>query len=173
MTVPAEVVQLHLNHLMAVGSTFEGIVQATGLGRSTVRDIMAGKRKRVNDYTARKIREAGPAHSHKVPSAGTVRRLQALQALGWSASFLADELGVHRSRINQIMKSARVEPDTAERVKDVYKRLSMTPGPSSYARTWAAKMGYLPPLAWDDDHIDDPAAWAVGVDTDPADEYLV
>ncbi|WP_205859648.1 helix-turn-helix domain-containing protein, partial [Phycicoccus flavus] len=43
-------------------------------------------------------------------------------------------------------------------VRDVYDRLSMTPGPSPETRGWAVKLGYAPPLAWDEDTIDDPTA---------------
>lgn len=43
-------------------------------------------------------------------------------------------------------------------VCEVYDRLSMTPGPSAHTAGWAAKRGYAPPLAWDEDSIDDPAA---------------
>ncbi len=41
-------------------------------------------------------------------------------------------------------------------ISELYDRLSMTPGPSPQTRGWAKTLGYAPPLAWDEDTIDDP-----------------
>jgi hypothetical protein len=41
-------------------------------------------------------------------------------------------------------------------VRVVYDRMSMTPGTSAYARNRAERQGWLPPLAWDDEMIEDP-----------------
>jgi hypothetical protein len=40
----------------------------------------------------------------------------------------------------------------------VYDALWNQPGPSDKGRRRAAKLGYAPPVAWDDETIDDPAA---------------
>ncbi|WP_295694431.1 hypothetical protein, partial [Lapillicoccus sp.] len=52
----------------------------------------------------------------------------------------------------------RISARAWRQVRQVYDRLSMTPGPSPTARARAAARGYAPPLAWDDDTIDDPRA---------------
>ena len=54
---------------------------------------------------------------------------------------------------------------TAQLVRELYDELAMVTGPSQRARTLAAKHGWAPPLAWDDETIDDPAARPHGVDT--------
>jgi hypothetical protein len=58
----------------------------------------------------------------------------------------------------QAQKSSRVHRGTAGQVARVYDELAMTPGPSTRARDAAARRGWVPPLAWDDDEIDDPQA---------------
>lgn len=94
------------------------------------------------------------------PQIGTLRRLRALCALGWSTEHLAAELGVIRSAVNNLMiyrDGRTVRPSTANAVAALYDRLSMTPGPSELSRSRAAAKGWAPPLAWDDDEdMDDP-----------------
>jgi len=84
-----------------------------------------------------------------VDATGTIRRIQALRAIGWPISTLP----VHNERIPRL---TYVRADTAERVKTFYDTHSMTPGPSQRARTCGRQ--YAPPLAWDEDTIDDPTA---------------
>lgn len=97
-----------------------------------------------------------------VPAAGTVRRLQALQAVGWTITDVARESGLHEKTLrNPVYRGARVYRATADAVADAYERLSMTfpDGPyATRARRRAQRLGYPPPLAWDDDTIDDPDA---------------
>lgn len=96
----------------------------------------------------------------RLPSVGTARRLQALARLGWPPRELADRLGVASESVQQLRCTGRptVERGTHERVAALYDELAMTPGPSVRARVYAERQGWAPPLAWDDDTIDDPAA---------------
>lgn len=91
---------------------------------------------------------------------GTARRLRALMAMGYSQGHLARELGTDQSRVSKLMlnSGAHITTGTRDRVIKLYDRLSMTPGPSQQARDRAHRKGWPPPLAWDDDIIDDPAA---------------
>lgn len=93
-----------------------------------------------------------------VDATGTTRRLRALAAVGWSNSELGKRAGVDHSTVCQWANSRRVRVATAATVRRLYEELSMTPGPSTKVRQLAAKRGWPPPLAWDDDRIDDPAA---------------
>jgi len=110
---------------------------------------------------ANKRRREGRHDPQVVPSLGTARRLQALAAIGWSGPDLARELG-YRSAAAVTYLQRRYRPavlrTVADRVTEVYERLSMTPGPSRRAVDTAVRNGWVPPLAWDDDEIDDPAA---------------
>ena len=96
----------------------------------------------------------------RTSSVGISRRLQALVAIGYPNHYLSDQLGIGPSYVSKLMHNGRrnVNADTATRVKALYDRLSMTPGPSWEARERARKRGWVPPLAWDDDAIDDPQA---------------
>lgn len=106
-----------------------------------------------------KRRRQGRLEPSTIDATGTRRRLQALAALGWGSTDLAELLGFsHRSRLAQLRQATRVNVRTAAAVRELYDRLSMTVGPSPRARQHALDEGYAPPLAWDDDTIDDPAA---------------
>ncbi len=101
----------------------------------------------------------------KVPALGSQRRIQALQAIGWGRDRIAAELGyTNAGALTYLMRATTMYKTTADRIADVYDRLSMTVpvgiGPKR-ARTWARRHGYAPPLAWDD--IDNPAEQPRGV----------
>jgi hypothetical protein len=94
-----------------------------------------------------------------VSSIGTRRRLRALAAIGWTFGEIGTELGGWNHTTVQKLASERSDQcwlSTVQAVRGVYDRLSMTPGCSAYARNRAARQGWLPPLAWDDEMIEDP-----------------
>lgn len=101
-----------------------------------------------------------------VNPAGTVRRLQALAALGWPMSTVAAHIGVDAAQTRRLCRGdtrRRMHRDTAARVAAVYDRLSMS-RPTRWTHrndrivAAAAAAGWVPPLAWDDDDIDNPDA---------------
>ena len=113
------------------------------------------QRKRYFDH---RVLGLPPRHVDKT---GTVRRVQALQRLGWSAEVMSHMLGHSGAYLNvTINRDGRlgVHQRTAEKVRDLYERLSMTIGPSDITRRRALRAGWAPPMAWDDDTIDDPNA---------------
>lgn len=95
-----------------------------------------------------------------IPAIGTQRRIQALQAIGWRITDIADALGLATTRgvcapLWQLMKRDHVRRSTAERIANLYDRWCMTPGPAANRnRAMAVRRGWAPPLAWND--IDDP-----------------
>ncbi|HEY0889348.1 MAG TPA: hypothetical protein VGE38_07045 [Nocardioides sp.] len=88
-----------------------------------------------------------------VDSTGSIRRLRALAAIGWPWPAL-DLMPC--GQVWQLTRRDTIRRDTAERIAEVYDRLSMTPGPSIRAVRRAAANGWAPPLAWND------------IDNDPA-----
>lgn len=91
----------------------------------------------------------------EVPAVGTSRRLQALAAIGWSASEVASRVGTHPQLLLKIRAGeyGRVRLSTARRVAAVYELLSMRPRSDrvgNIVRNRAARYGWVPPLAWDD-----------------------
>lgn len=113
---------------------------------------------RIRPATAQKILAVQPgnlAPAGMTSSLGTRRRLQALIAIGYSQYHLADRLGTTNAHIGLLLKRQdRVLTRTAHAVTKLFTELELTPGPSSRARIYAERRGWLPPLAWDDPDTD-------------------
>lgn len=101
--------------------------------------------------------------SFMVPTIGTVRRVQALAALGWSVAEVSRRAGYDRSHLGLMMRRGSIRKVTADRVAEIYDELSMSLPPettraekidASRSRRIASSRGWLPPLAWQS--IDDP-----------------
>jgi hypothetical protein len=112
-------------------------------------------------YRRRRQRRIIDGDLLSVPATGTLRRFQALMALGWRGPEIAKVAGVSINTLRSVgyHGSDRVLADTARRVRDAYDQLSMTVPEGPYAnrtRLMAERRGWFPPLAWDD--IDDPDA---------------
>lgn len=93
-----------------------------------------------------------------VPAVGTIRRIRALQALGWPYAELADRLGTVTREVWRWTTYTQVRASTRDRVAALYDQLSATPGPSNASRKRAARKGWAVPLLWEGVNIDDPAA---------------
>ena len=95
-----------------------------------------------------------------IDATGTIRRLRALAAMGWPMKELAAMSGVAMPTISYLMHHRRgtVYSRTAGKVADLYDELSMREGNSQRSRLRARRHGWAPPLAWDDETIDDPNA---------------
>jgi hypothetical protein len=101
-----------------------------------------------------------------VNSLGTRRRVEALEAIGWSRAQQSRMLGHAREYLGQVTRLEMIHRSTAEAVADLYDRYSMvipTDPPErkqganrihEKTRRRAARLGFAPPLAWD--NIDDP-----------------
>ncbi len=95
-------------------------------------------------------------------SVGTQRRLQALAALGWTASSLAPHLFVSPERLHRWLDGTETIPAWAwTPTSRLYERQSMPMQlprgeTAERARHEALARGWVPPLAWDDDVLDDP-----------------
>lgn len=95
-----------------------------------------------------------------IPSIGVQRRVHALQRMGWSLRVIALECGwAVPQDLYYALHSPTCSRRTWLRVARTYERLCMTSPPrtsgSVRARNRAERLGYAPPLAWD--NIDDPA----------------
>ena len=121
------------------------------------------------DYQARRARLIAYGQWDVLTDAtGTRRRIQALMRCGWSMSLLATRLGQPRQVLRaKLHVRGRVTPATAAAVRALYDELWDRPPPAgtrferraaTMARRYATERGWVPPLAWDEDAIDDPAA---------------
>lgn len=98
---------------------------------------------------------------------GLRRRVEALEAIGWSRADISRAMGRDRTYIGKLLATSElIQGKTLVLIGEVYDRLSMVvpvdpeerppgkPRVHDAARRRAARRGYAPPLAWDD--IDDP-----------------
>ena len=177
--VAIEPVEAHIRALNAAGVQRTLIAALSGVSRSTLERIGRDKPSRprltmLRPETAERILAVRPDRSQtvdapaskRVPALGTRRRIRALMALGWTGPQLAARLGMDRGNFARLLRRRQVTAETARKVADLYAALSdVRPSgdPSDRGRTIAAREGWPPPAAWDDDRIDDPRARPAGV----------
>lgn len=120
------------------------------------------------EYQRKRRRAKAYGRPLKVEAFGTVRRLQALMALGWPQGYLAAQ--VNRSASNLATRADRyptVRAGFAQRVDELYQQLRWTCGPSERTVRHSQKVGYAPPECWPGDSIDDATAEPVWPDLGP------
>lgn len=173
--VPAAPARAHITYLRSRGMGERTIAQHAGVSVAVINGLAFGRggvaRARIRPDIEAAILGTRPALALDAccDPTGTRRRLQALAYNGWPLS----ELG---RRLGYTGRSAQVRPGqwmafgvrrrTADRVAALYDRLWDSPPPratpyqraaATAVRNRARARGWAPPLAWDDDTIDDPA----------------
>ncbi len=167
-TSPAARVRGHVNALVEEhGVTLTSIAEAAGLPAQTVQLISTAAHERVQitveqkllSVTAESILDQGRPNG-MVPRHGSVRRLRALLANGWRHEDLTRRLGTRSANIVNPGRCRNISRSTHLAVKALYEELWDQEGPApAGARTRAAKSyRFAPPMAWDDDTMDRPAA---------------
>jgi hypothetical protein len=168
----------HVLALCAYGVGYRRIASVSGVSSGAVVRLLWGSggeppTRRMRHETAAKLLALRPSRALLGPStltdaAGTQRRLQALITIGHCRIVLAARLGIIPTNLNRIIRSGeRVEVATARAVSALYDELWNTAPDESTpeaarratrARREGTANGWPPPVAWDDDQIDDPAA---------------
>lgn len=196
--IDAQPARDHVRALMDAGMGLKRIVAVSDASQGQLWKLLYGKKKPDGTRTpSKRIRKdvaerllairVDLADGAVIDSTGTTRRIRALVALGWSQSKLAARLGMERSEFVLAQGNRDVTVRTAKAVIALYDELSMTlppaidprhQGAATRARTYAAARGWLPPLALDDDRLDDPTykPESLAVETDDQDledEHLV
>lgn len=170
--VPAAPIAAHVARLRAAGLGWQRLQDLTGLSFTALRRV--DRRRYVLPETARKILAIpvpdipalAVADGALVDATGTRRRLQALIAAGWTNLDLADAMGYHKAQFGRYLLTDRhgctVTAGTARRAAEVFTRLQLLTPPDTAAsrrsRLRAARRGWPPPLAWDEDTIDNPCS---------------
>lgn len=185
--VDAQPVREHMMMLAAHGIGYKRAAELAGIGVTAARTLLWGRQdpgprngelqKHVKRQTAEAILRVTPtldnlAGGVTVPARATVRRLQALVALGYSMSFLGEQLGMGGGNLGSLFarydraRSKKTVTVTARRARDtreLYERLaSTTPRATSRGvaaaiertRRYAAERGWPLPMDWaaaDDD----------------------
>lgn len=125
------------------------------------------RRQHARDHKAWMLR-ALRGQTETIDATGTVRRLQALCAAGWSRRELAAILDMEKSAVDRLVNGVEVcWRSTAGRVRNAYETHWQGPPEPTTAhqracrertRNVARRQGWALPLAWDEGTIDDPAA---------------
>lgn len=161
LTVEPDRAAAHIRFLLGNGASWPTLVQR-GICGGTIRSLLGQAPPRIRRSTEQKILAVRLydviAPLYPMPALGSVRRLRALVAIGYQVNQLAAALGSHLSHVRLLLNghTETVAARFARRIAETYDRLSMTPGTSERSRARAQRLGWAPPLAWDD--IDDPAA---------------
>lgn len=104
-------------------------------------------------------RELGTQPPGWVDATGTHRRIQAMQAMGYSQRALAARLGCRtKNAVSKLLGRPRVHRRTAEAVERLCDELGMSWGDSQEIATRSRRRGWVSILAWEGVDIDDPAA---------------
>lgn len=177
--VDATPVREHVRRLQEFGLGWMTIAKLSGVPRGSVSKLLYGDgprgmapSKRVRPKTAAAILAIQPtmdvlADGAMIDGTGTRRRLQALVAIGWPQSWLAERLGADKATLHKALRGDMpVRCRTARAARALYDELWDQPPPASghrekiatnRARNYARDRGWVPPMAWDDNTIDDPA----------------
>lgn len=170
-TTPIEPVSAHVHELLDAGWSLRSIADAAGCDPAVVLRLKKRDQTRIRKDIAERVLAVTDdkllARSNAegfVRNLGARRRIQALLTVGWrhqdiSAAMLTSDAAVGtRSPAVLHQRGEWIARRSHDAVCAAYDRLAMTPGPSDKTRRLAAKYGYTPPLAWDEDTIDNPAA---------------
>lgn len=175
--IDADPTRAHIARLRADGIGLKRIAALSGVAHGTLWKLVYGKprvdgtcvpSRRCRPETAARILAVTASLEHLgsvvlVDATGTRRRMQALVAIGWSISCLGRRLGI--TNIHNTIASDQVYARTALAVSQLYAELWDVRPPetthrerysASRARNYAAAHGWLPPIWWDDDMIEDP-----------------
>jgi hypothetical protein len=159
--VPPDRAMAHVGRLRAAGVPDSTILRAAGLSENFLRG-MAHRTRGILSTTEARILAVHPGvHvQYLVPALGTTRRLRALGAMGWTLADVEARTPLAKKTLSLLMAGAQqcVTREGAEHIARVYDQLCMRRGPSERARLLARRKGWAPPLAWDEDDLDDPSA---------------
>ncbi|MFF1297969.1 MULTISPECIES: hypothetical protein [unclassified Streptomyces] len=176
--VDAEPVRVHIRHLQSCGMGQRAIAAAANVNRKPLQYILNGRPQRgtgpqtkLRPALAAAILAVEPTLDNlsgavSISAVGTVRRLQALVAAGWSQERQAIELDMTSTNFSRLINATTVTVRSARRGRAHYDQLwnvdpvSHGSRPQDVARTKAraALAGWAPVGAWDEESIDDPSA---------------
>lgn len=201
--VDAQPARDHVKKLQAAGMGLKQIVAATGgeFSQGAMTRLMYGRTQNETNRREGPTERISKDHAAailavtvtlaggaRVDGTGTRRRLQALVAIGWSQQRLAKQIGQTGRNFGRLIhgENPAVTVTTAAKVRALYDDLWNTTPPlrtrherTAYTRStgYAAAHGWVPPMAWDDDVIDNPDITAddgpVDTDQDHLDELAI
>jgi hypothetical protein len=177
--VDAEPVRAHVRALGEFGIGWMRVAALSGVPRGSVSKLLygdpqwgMGPSKQLRPKNAAALLAVEPTLDNlggavAIDATGTRRRLQALVAGGWPQARLAVRLGMDPGNFSAAINSQQVKVRTVRAVRALYDELWCADprehgvGNQAYsrARNHAQARGWAPVGCWDDDSIDDPAAF--------------
>lgn len=176
---PTAPVREHVERLRAQGMSIKAIGETAGVGPRVIarllytinsggREIPPSETMRTENAEALLAVTFTTALEGYVAVHGLVRRLQALQAIGYPMAWIAEQGGFTTGNLNRYFKGNRkVHRSTHDRIAAVYQGLWHTPAvprrglsATKIEKTieHATRQGWASPLAWDESGLDDPDA---------------
>lgn len=162
----ATAARAHVAQLRKLGWTWEAIAKTAGLSTWVAHNLHRGTTRRLLAESESALLRVPLVsfESHRgVPSIGSRRRVQALAWMGWPNHEIARRIGCSPRSLPTLLARGRLSTRLAQRIGKVYDELSTIPGPSHIAAGKARQLGFAPPLAWDDETIDDRRARPRGI----------
>lgn len=166
--IDATPAQRRVEELRAAGLGRRRIAELSGLPTRTVFEIYRRQRTFIRKETAEAILAIKPpasplelaADGAFISGVGSTRRLRALIADGYTSRQIAAAIGCYPRSLSGLIVGSQhiVTARKARAIADAFNHLQLIPGTSSRSRLRAQRNGWAPPLAWDEDAIDDPKA---------------
>lgn len=172
--VDAEPARQHIEYLHEQGLSYSTIARRAGIstaGLSRIRRSITTRQRheRVFADNLKAILAVRVEGSMDVPGGsyasdrGTVRRLQALRAIGWPAILIADRAGLARRTLTRAGSSLSFEIETHRKIRDVYELLhdqdprlaGADPSVVKRNQTLARRNGWPTPTGWTDIDTDE------------------
>ncbi|MFI5857469.1 hypothetical protein [Streptomyces parvulus] len=151
------------------------IAKTAGVNSSTLTSVIddhaAGLRRGIHPTMARQVLALtelpAPAFQRRpgVTDVGLIRRLRGLCALGWTLNAIARAGSTTVKSLTDFNQTGSATPSVKAAVLAAWGQLSHRPGPSELARQRALAKRWDPPLAWEEETIDQPAAEPLGTRT--------
>lgn len=161
-----------IERFIDAGYSYSMLEALSGIERSTLSRSFTKSRKRVLEQNLEKLRRLPvvPLYllwredigvDYAVPTYLATRRVQALMAMGWTASRIAEEAGLQRRTIQRLAHHEKevgsVLRSTLVGVDQAYNALWDQEPPMPYRHCELTRYRHWPlPMEWDDDEMDLP-----------------
>ena len=164
--IDAAPARVHIENLAMQGASYRAIADAAGISVQAVcklRDGQATVRRptvaAILKVTYQSIFDR-TGHEDFVPKIGAVRRLRALMAIGHRAQDIAAVVDMDWRMVHNVLNQPGqwISRERHVQIITAYDALWNKPGTSRHVLARAAAAGWPPPMAWDDETIDDPNA---------------
>jgi hypothetical protein len=149
---PGPRIAAHIQTVIDSGKTRLQIAAESHVSDRAIRYILAGQPEVQWAKAAALLAVQPYAEALRTDATGTRRRIEGMAAAGWPVTHTADQIGVSRRYVFDILNGTTQAVDTAlaNRVIELCRQRADKTGPSLFTRNRAAANGWAPLAAWDD-----------------------